>query len=186
MHEPGSPTTPFEGLWIFELDVIDDAERAGSSFREVWRSDLLSDLGIADLGPMQWNVAESPEGTLRGIHAEPWDKLVHVITGEAFAAIVDLRPDSPSAGEVWTGRLDRSNAVLIERGLGNSYQVVSDRAAYAYLVNGRWERGVSYPSVGWNDVELAIDWPIVDERLSMSAKDRRNPTLADHWRAVTT
>ena len=99
---------------------------------------------------------------------------------------MDLRADSPSAGEVWTGTLDRSVAVLVERGLGNSYQVVSDRAAYTYLVNGSWERGVSYPSVRWNDAELAIDWPIVDERLSMSAKDRTNPTLADHWRTATT
>ena len=32
VHEPRSPTTPFEGLWIFELDVIDDAERVGPSF----------------------------------------------------------------------------------------------------------------------------------------------------------
>lgn len=184
VRQPRQPLAPFDGLWILELDVIDDPERPNSSFREVWRADRLSDLGLPDLGPQQWNVAESPEGTLRGIHAEPWDKLVHVISGEAFAAIVDLRPDSPSAGEVWTGTLDRSVALLVTRGLGNSYQVVSERAAYAYLVNGRWQRGVHYPSVRWNDADLAIDWPIVDDRLSMSAKDRANPTLADHWRTV--
>lgn len=175
---------PFEGLWILELDVIDDDERPGSSFREIWRADRMRELGLPDLGPQQLNVAESPEGTLRGIHAEPWDKLVHVIHGEAFTAIADLRRDSPTAGEVWTRTLDQSVALFVGNGLGNSYQVISGTASYAYLVNGRWERGLEYPSVRWNDEDLAIDWPITDDRLAMSAKDRANPTLVDHWAAL--
>lgn len=126
-------------------------------------------------------MAESPEGTLRGIHAEPWDKLVHVIHGETFAAIVDLRHDSPTAGAVWTATLGPSIASFVGRGLGNSYQVVSDNAAYAYLVNGRWEPNIAYPAVRWDDRDLAIDWPITDDRLTLSTKDRANPILKDHW-----
>lgn len=56
---------------------------------------------------------------------------MHVIHGTVFAAIVDLRLDSRTAGEVWTAMLDRSVASFVGRGLGNSYQVVSESAAHA-------------------------------------------------------
>lgn len=165
----------------YPFDGIADDERPGSSFREVWRADHARQLGLPDLNPSQWSVAQSPEGTLRGIHAEPWDKLVHVIHGEAFAAIVDLRHDSPTAGKVWTCTLGPSVALFIGRGLGNSYHVTSDHSVYAYLVNGSWERNVAYPAVRWDDPSLAINWPITDERLALSSKDRGNPTLEEHW-----
>lgn len=35
MLEPQIAPGPFEGLWVLELDVIEDDERPGSSFREV-------------------------------------------------------------------------------------------------------------------------------------------------------
>jgi len=170
MQEAQINPGPFDGLWMLELRVIDDDERPGSSFREVWRAEHARQLGLPDLAPSQWSVAESPEGTLRGIHAEPWDKLVH---------------DSSTAGQVWTGTLGPSIALFVGRGLGNSYQVTSTRAVYAYLVNGRWERDVAYPAVRWNDPDLAIDWPITDERLAMSKKDRVNPTLEEHWASAS-
>ncbi|MEX0650663.1 MAG: dTDP-4-dehydrorhamnose 3,5-epimerase [Actinomycetota bacterium] len=185
MQEAQINPGPFEGLWMLELRVIDDDERPGSSFREVWRAEHARQLGLPDLAPSQWSVAESPEGTLRGLHAEPWDKLVHVIRGEAFAAIVDLRHDSPTAGEVWAGTLGPAIALFVGRGLGNSYQVTSENAVYAYLVNGRWERNVAYPAARWDDRDLAIDWPITDERLAMSKKDRVNPTLEEHWASAS-
>ena len=40
--------------------------------------------------------------------------------------------------------------------------------------------------VRWDDPDLAIDWPITDERLAMSRKDRANPSLEDHWRSSST
>ncbi|MGH8910819.1 MAG: dTDP-4-dehydrorhamnose 3,5-epimerase family protein, partial [Egibacteraceae bacterium] len=37
---------------------------------------------------------------LRGFHAEAWDKLVYVVAGLAFAAVADIRPRSPTFGQV--------------------------------------------------------------------------------------
>jgi dTDP-4-dehydrorhamnose 3,5-epimerase len=180
---PQVTTTDLEGLWIVDLEVRQDAERPGASFREVWRADTFVALGLPDLGPVQWSISESRRGTLRGFHAEPWDKFVHVAAGEVFAAIADLRRGSATAGRVWTGTLDRSRALFVSRGLGNAFQVTSDNAVYAYLVNGRWEPGTSYPAVAWDDPDLGVDWPITDEGLSLSAKDRANPSLRDLWAA---
>lgn len=172
---------PLEGLWLIDLDVIADRERPMASFREVFHAEKMRALGLPPFEPVQWSISESRAGTLRAFHAEPWEKFVHVAHGETFAAIADLRRDSPTAGQVWTGRLDRSRALLLSRGLGNGFQVTSEIGIYAYLVNDHWRPDVTYPAVRWDDPDLGVDWPITDERLSLSTKDRGHPTLREFW-----
>ena len=172
---------PFEGLWLVDLDVIDDPIRPMASFREVFHAAKMQALGLPAFQPVQWSISESRQGTLRAFHAEPWEKFVHVAHGEAFAAIADLRRNSPTAGHVWTGRLSRGHALLVSRGLGNGFQVTSDIGVYSYLVNEHWQPDVAYPAVRWDDPDLAVDWPITDERLAMSDRDRRQPSLREFW-----
>jgi dTDP-4-dehydrorhamnose 3,5-epimerase len=171
---------PIEGVWVVDLDVHEDPERPGASFREVFHAEALVAAGLPAFRPVQWNVSESSAGTLRGFHAEPWEKFVHVVHGRAFAAIADLRPGSATAGAVWTGTLDRSRALFITRGLGNAFQALEDPTIYAYLVNEHWREGTAYPAVAWDDPDLGVAWPITDERLALSAKDRANPSLDEH------
>ncbi|MEP6759097.1 MAG: dTDP-4-dehydrorhamnose 3,5-epimerase [Actinomycetota bacterium] len=173
--------TGIEGLFLLDLEVRADEERPGGSFREVFHSRRFLELGLPPFEPVQWNISESTEGTVRGFHAEPWNKLIHVATGRAFAAIADLRAGSATAGRVWTGELDRTRALFVGAGLGNGFQVVSDVAVYAYLVDAHWSADASYPAVAWDDPDLAVTWPITDDRLSLSTKDRTNPTLRAHW-----
>lgn len=170
---------PLDGLWLIDLEVREDPERPGASFREVFHAERMAALGLPAFTPVQWSISESREGTLRGFHAEPWDKFVHVAGGEVFAAIADLRPSSPTAGEVWTGRLDRTKALFVGRGLGNGFQVTSPTAVYAYLVNDHWRPDAAYPAVAWDDPDLDVAWPITDERLALSTKDRTNPSFAE-------
>lgn len=170
---------PLDGLWIVDLEVRDDADRPGASFREVFQAERMQALGLPAFEPVQWNISESREGTLRGFHAEPWDKFVHVASGEVFAAIADLRTGSPTSGRVWTGRLDRSCALFVSRGLGNAFQALSEVAVYAYLVNAHWRPDGEYLAVAWDDPDLGVAWPITDARLALSPKDRANPTLAE-------
>ncbi len=180
---PGSRVTPgpLPGLFLIDLVVRDDPERADGSFREVFRAAELEAAGIAPFEPVQWNVSESARGTIRGIHAEPWDKLIHVIEGEVFSAVADVRRDSLTAGTVWTGELDRTKAIFVGAGLGNSFQVVSERAVVAYLVNDYWRPDLTYPSVRFDDPDLAIAWPIGGDERSLSRKDERAPSLRDLW-----
>jgi dTDP-4-dehydrorhamnose 3,5-epimerase len=169
------------GLYVIEIDVRSDEERPGGSFREVFHEGALREGGVPPFEPVQWNVSESTAGTLRGFHAEPWNKFVHVAAGRVFSAIADLRADSATAGGVWTGELDRSRALFVSAGLGNAFQALSDVAVYAYLVDAHWSPGVTYPAVAWNDPDLAVGWPITDGRLALSARDRANPTLREYW-----
>jgi dTDP-4-dehydrorhamnose 3,5-epimerase len=173
--------SPIEGLFVIDLDVHEDQERPGGSFREVFHAEAFATQGAPPFRPVQWNISESTEGTLRGFHAEPWSKLVHVAAGSVFAAIADIREDSATAGQTWTGELDRTRALFVGAGLANGFQALSAVAVYAYLVDSHWSPGETYPAVAWDDPDLAVAWPITDERLSLSAKDRANPTLRQHW-----
>ena len=76
-------------------------------------------------------------GATRGIHAEPWDKLVSVATGRIFGAWVDLRPGE-HFGRVFTVELGPETAVFVPRGVGNAFQTLEDETAYSYLVNDHW------------------------------------------------
>jgi dTDP-4-dehydrorhamnose 3,5-epimerase/reductase len=174
---------PLEDLYLIDLEIRDDADRPGGSFREVFRAETFARAGLPPFKPIQWNISESAEGTLRGFHAEPWNKLVHVAAGRVFAAIADIRRESPTAGATWTGELDRSRALFVGAGLGNGFQGLSERAVYAYLVDGNWAPDTIYPAVAWDDPDLGVSWPITDARLALSAKDRSNPTLREHWGA---
>ena len=174
---------PIDGLFLLDIEVRADPERPGGSFREIFHAERFAELGPPAFAPVQWNISESTEGTLRGFHAEPWNKLVHVASGTVFAAIADLRADSQTAGVTWTGQLDRTRALFVGAGLGNAFQATSDVAVYAYLVDAHWSSDASYPAVAWDDPDLAVAWPITDERLSLSTKDRTNPTLREYWDA---
>lgn len=174
---------PIAGLYVLDLELRPDPDRPGGSFREVFHAGVLRDAALPAFEPVQWNISESTEGTLRGFHGEPWNKLVHVASGRVFAAIADLRADSATAGRTWTRELDRTKALFVSAGLGNGFQALSEVAVYAYLVDQHWSAGATYPAVAWDDPDLAVPWPITDERLALSARDRANPTLREYWRS---
>ena len=81
--------TPIPGLLVLRLDLRTD-ERGW--FEEAWQRAKMTALGLPDFGPVQANVAwNERRGSTRGLHAEPWDKLVTVASGAAYGAWVDLR-----------------------------------------------------------------------------------------------
>jgi dTDP-4-dehydrorhamnose 3,5-epimerase len=163
---------------LFEISLIVNVDDRGS-FREAYQREKLMALGLPDLGVVQWNVSTNiRKGTLRGIHAEPWDKYIHVIAGEAFAAIVDLRVDSPTFKQYEQFTLTPDNAIFVSRGLGNSYQTLTDDVVYGYLVNQHWSPDTRYTLVSYADPELAIAWPIAPDPQLISEKDLQHPPLS--------
>lgn len=164
---------------LYEVSLVVNRDNRGS-FREAYQAEKLKALGLPELGPVQWNVAEIEDrGTLRGFHAEPWDKYVHMIVGEAFCAIVDLRPESPTFKTVEQFTMTTKNAIFISRGLGNSYQVTSDGGVYGYLVNQHWSSDAKYTMVSYADPELAISWPIDPADSIISDKDQNHRPLSE-------
>jgi len=170
--------TPIEGLLVLDLDLRRDNR---GWFKENWQRTKMVDLGLPDFAPVQNNVSfNASRGATRGIHAEPWDKLVSVATGRVFGAWVDLRP-GPGFGTTVTLDLGPDTAVFVPRGVGNAFQTLEDSTAYSYLVNEHWSPAArdSYTFVNLADETLAIRWPIPLDAAELSAADRAHPRLGD-------
>ena len=152
-------------------------------FKEGWQREKMLALGLPDFGPVQQNVSfNERSGVTRGIHAEPWDKLVSLATGRAFGAWVDLR-EGPGFGTVVTVELDPSVAVFVPRGVGNSYQALEDGTAYSYLVNDHWSAAHQYVALDLADPDIAIPWPmpLAEENVAGS----RSAAVTSAWRDST-
>jgi dTDP-4-dehydrorhamnose 3,5-epimerase/reductase len=173
--------TAFDGMLIFDLNIFEDNRGV---FTEVWQTEAMQELGLPEVNPKQLGISRSKKGTIRAIHAEPYDKIVHVIAGRIFCAMVDLRQNSPTFGQIDTFELDNSNMLFIPNGIGNAFQAVSDEdVLYCYCVSGVWSADKAYSgqyvAVNYADPDLAIQWPIGPENQIVSLKDRSNKTMRE-------
>jgi dTDP-4-dehydrorhamnose 3,5-epimerase/reductase len=178
MAELAIKQTPISGLLIITLDIRADNR---GWFKENWQRQKMADLGLPDFAPVQNNVSfNNRVGATRGIHAEPWDKLVSLATGRIFGAWVDLR-QGEGFGRCFTTEMGPETAIFVPRGVGNAFQTLAEHTAYSYLVNDHWSPAAreSYTFVNLADETLAINWPIPLEQAELSAADKTHPRLAD-------
>jgi len=177
MAELSITESAINGLQVIGLDVRADNR---GWFKENWQRAKMVALGLPDFAPVQNNVSfNTATGATRGIHAEPWDKLVSVVSGRIFGAWVDLRP-GVGFGRVVTAEVGPDTAVFVPRGVGNAFQTLEDDTVYSYLVNDHWSLGAleSYTFCNLADETLAIAWPIPLEQAELSEADRRHPRLS--------
>lgn len=166
--------TSIKGLYILERPSHAD-ERG--FFREVFHMDELEKTIGFEFKPIQWNHSLSKPNVLRAIHAENWNKLVYPVTGTMFTAIVDIRPDSETFGQVetFTFSYEDRKALFISSGLANSICVTgSEDVNYLYLVDKYYD-GTDTRAIAFDDPDLNIEWPV--ENPIVSERDRSNPTL---------
>lgn len=171
--------TAIDGLYEIRYKVFEDDR---GSVMEFYRQSDFESAGLPSLGERpQVNAPLSLKGAIRGIHAEYAHKLVSVSGGKVYAVIVDLRADSPTAGK-WLGfELERGQGLFVSKGLGNSFQSVSDEpSVYLYYFEQEWRPGMPGKSCNPLDPELGIDWPIKEgQGMIISDKDRANPSLKE-------
>lgn len=172
-------TTSIPGLLIFDIENPTD-ERG--FFQEKYQRAKLVQAGMPeDFTVIQNSLSYNKErGVIRGIHAEPWEKFISLVTGKVFVAYVDLR-EGPSFGNVETLELTPNKAVFLPRGVGNSFQTLEDDVYYLYSVNEHWSADNldQYTFVNLADADLSITWPIPLSESIMSEKDRNHPTLQE-------
>ncbi len=167
--------TKIPGLLIIESDTYPD-ERG--EFWEMFQQEKLVSLSFSEAFlPKQINfVKNTKAGVLRGIHAEPWDKYVSVITGNAVGVYLDLR-EGNTFGHFETIDLKPGISVFIPQGIGNSYQTTLPDTYYVYAVNGHWKKDQKYIGVNPYDPSLNISWPIDKAKVVLSEKDSALPNL---------
>ena len=171
-------TTPIPGLLVIDLPLHGDSR---GWFKENWQREKMVALGLPDFGPVQNNMSYNAEaGVTRGLHAEPWDKLISLAHGRILGAWVDLRPGD-TFGTSFTLEMGTDKAVFVPRGVANGYQALEPDTTYSYLVNEHWSAAAkaSYTFVNLADETAAIDWPIPLSEATISDADRNHPRLAD-------
>jgi len=149
-------------------------------FMETYRLSDFAAAGIADRF-VQANVSYSKRGVLRGLHYQKQPKaqakLVHVVAGEIYDVVVDLREDSPSFGRWYATVLSAENGrmLYVPPWCAHGFCVLSEEARVAYSVTEEYspelERGIL-----WSDPALAISWPV--EAPIVSPKDQALPLFA--------
>ncbi len=168
--------TSIEGLYIVERPIFSDNR---GFFREVFRlNDLEKETGI-EFKIVQSNHSRSVPGVIRALHAENWNKLIYPLTGKAFSAIVDIRPDSPTFGKYETFEFDgaKPKAIFVSKGLANSVCALEDEPVdYLYFVDAYYD-GKDTRAIAWDDPDLNIKWPVKNP--TISERDRGNPRLRD-------
>lgn len=178
MRELSVSTTPIPGLLVLDLPLHGDAR---GWFKENWQRAKMVALGLPDFEPVQNNVSFNHDaGVTRGLHAEPWDKLVSLAHGRILGAWVDLRPGA-SFGTSFTLDMGPDKAVFVPRGVANGYQALEPDTVYSYLVNDHWSPAArsSYTYVNLADETVGIEWPIPLWQATISDADAAHPRLAD-------
>ena len=168
--------TVLPGVLIIEPKVFGDAR---GFFLESYQAERYRQLGIAHTF-VQDNHSRSARGVLRGLHfqrSRPQGKLVSVSRGSVYDVAVDINPASPTCGQFVAVELNDENhrQLWIPPGYAHGFCVLSDIADFQYKCTDYYipedEGGLL-----WNDPQVNIPWPI--EQPLLSAKDQRNPTLA--------
>ena len=178
MAELAVQETAIPGLLIIDLPLHGDSR---GWFKENWQRVKMVGLGLPDFAPVQNNMSfNATAGSTRGLHAEPWDKLISLAHGRIFGAWVDLRPGE-SFGAVVTLEMGTDKAVFVPRGVANGYQALEPDTVYSYLVNDHWSPAArdSYTYLNLADETAAIEWPIPLAQAEISAADQAHPRLAD-------
>jgi dTDP-4-dehydrorhamnose 3,5-epimerase len=123
-------------------------------------------------------------GTIRGIHFQSHPaaqgKLVRCLAGKLFDVAVDLRRGSPTYGR-WVSAIltpEENNQLWIPTGFGHAFCSLEPNSVINYRVTAYYSPE-NDKGVAWDDPDIAVDWPQIADPETLSAKDRKQPSLAE-------
>lgn len=147
-------------------------------FMELWRADSYADAGI-DVSFVQDNLSVSARHVLRGLHfqhPQGQAKLITVLQGRVFDAVVDVRRGSPRFGQWVSAELSAGTPqqLFVPAGFAHGFVALTEGARFHYKCS-RTYAPAHERSIRWDDPRLGIDWPV--EAPTLSAKDAAAPKL---------
>jgi dTDP-4-dehydrorhamnose 3,5-epimerase len=172
--------TAIPGVIVLEPKVFGDSR--GFFFESYNRREFREATGI-DAEFVQDNHSRSAKNVLRGLHyqiAQAQGKLMRVVEGEVFDVAVDLRRSSPTFGKWVAVTLSAENRRMlwVPVGFAHGFLVTSASAEFLYKTTDYYapehER-----SLLWNDVRLAIPWPLAGAQPLVKPKDAAGAPLAE-------
>lgn len=172
--------TEIDGVWVIEPNVFTDDR---GYFMEAFKKEEF-EKNIGEINFIQDNESKSCFGVLRGLHYQKGEfsqaKLVRVIKGKVLDVAVDLRQSSPTFGKYVSVELSEDNKRMffIPRGFAHGFLVLSEETIFTYKVDNSYAPQAE-ATIKYNDKDINIEWPIAEEQLVMSVKDRQAVALKD-------
>jgi len=153
-------------------------------FAETYNARTFAENGIDAVFVQDNQSLSRPAGTIRGLHYQiaphAQGKLVRVLRGSVFDVAVDIRRGSPHFGRFASATLTAAGGeqIWVPAGFAHGFCTLEPDTEVAYKVTALYapecDRGIA-----WDDVDLAIPWPVDCDAAMLSDKDRRHPRLAE-------
>lgn len=168
---------PLAGIKLIKPAVFTDTR---GHFLESYQSVSYAQAGLGETF-VQDNLSHSRQGVLRGLHYQypnAQGKLVYVVHGEIFDAVVDVRRDSPTFGR-WFGVVLSAHdprQLYVAPGFAHGFCVLSETADVVYKCTAFYSPNDEHTLL-WNDPTVGVQWPITQPILS--PKDAQGKALQD-------
>lgn len=171
------PTTLSEVILIKPKVYTDERGFFLESYKKsVWVAHGITEEFVQD------NHSKSVYGVLRGLHYQllpnAQAKLVRCTRGAIFDVAIDIRKKSPTFGQ-WVGyelSEDNKNMLYIPVGFAHGFLTLTDTAELLYKTTAEYmncdDRGIKF-----DDPDIGIKWPISNDKILLSAKDKVLPNL---------
>jgi len=174
--------TPIQGCFIIKNTIFrDDRGYFFESFNQCKFQELTGWLGQF----VQDNQSESLYGVVRGLHFQKDEnaqaKLVRVLAGKIVDVVLDLRPESPSFGKVYSVELNdvQDSQLFIPRGCAHGFSVISPKATFFYKCDNYYNKE-SESGIHPLDSELNINWKLDAGNIILSEKDSNAISWAEY------
>lgn len=170
--------TGIEGLVVLEPKVFADSR--GYFFEKFSQREF--ERLVGEVNFVQDNESKSGYGVVRGLHFQraPFAqaKLVSCVRGRVLDVAVDLREGSPTYGRHFSVELSEENhrQFFIPKGFAHGFSVLSSEAVFQYKCD-EYYHPESEDGIQALDPELAIDWKIPADQITMSDKDKMRKQL---------
>lgn len=153
-------STDFPEVLVIEPRVFSDPR---GFFFESYSLRDMEKIGVPDMF-VQDNHSCSVKGVVRGLHFQrehPQGKLVRVLQGSIFDAVVDIRKNSPTYGKSIGVELSADNhrMIWVPVGFAHGFLSLENHTEVHYKTTDFY-----YPEydagIRWDDPDLGISWPL--------------------------
>jgi len=149
-------------------------------FSETYNKERFHSAGITEEFVQDNHSRSVNKGTLRGLHLQlapmAQAKLVRVTQGSIFDVAVDIRTDSPDFGK-WVGIIlsaEKGNQIFVPAGFAHGFVTLEDECHVTYKVDNYYSADHDR-SIRFDDPLFTIEWPMAENEILLSEKDRNAP-----------
>ena len=171
--------TELDGVLIIEPSIHGDSR---GYFSESFNALEFAEKTGLHITFVQDNESLSRYGVLRGLHFQrpPYaqSKLVRCVMGRVMDYAVDIRKGSPTYGK-WVGcelSAENHRQMFVPKGFAHGFCVLSEKALFQYKCD-EFYHPEAEAAIVWNDQTVGIVWPIPEEDIVLSEKDKNHPEL---------